>query len=268
MRWGSAIGTFGGGFLIAKYGWRMSFVVIGVVGLLWLPAWRRWKPGPAAVSVQAIKGGPTFAMILQQRSFWGAAIGHFCGNYLSYFVMSWLPYYLVNEWHLSIGSMVRTAGLLYVVDSVSCVATGWIADRCIRGGGSPTFVRKWAMGFGFALAAVALTSCALSGPRTYLYCLAAMAVGSGASNAGTFAFAQTLAGPRAAGKWVGMQNAVANLAGITGPALTGFLVDWTGHFALALASVALVTVAGGLAWVFVVRKLEQVNWPAVQETCA
>ena len=88
-----------------------------------------------------------------------------------------------------------------------------------------------------------------------------MAVGSGALNAGTFAFAQTLAGPRAAGKWVGMQNAVANLAGITGPALTGFLVDWTGHFGLALASVALVTVAGGLAWLFGVRKLEQVNWP-------
>jgi MFS family permease len=179
--------------------------------------------------------------------------------------MSWLPYYLVHERNLSMESMVGTAGVLYIVDSVSCVATGWIADRCIRGGGSPTLVRKSAMAFGFALAAIALTACAASGPRTYLYCLVAMAVGSGGLNAGTFAFAQTLAGPRAVGKWVGMQNAVANLAGITGPALTGLLVEWTGHFGLALISVALVTVGGGLAWVLVVRRLEQVPWAEAEE---
>ena len=265
MRWGAAVGTFGGGMLIAKYGWRMSFIAIGLVGLLWLPAWRRWKPGPPAIPVYAFKGGPTFGMILRERSFWGAATGHFCGSYLTYFVMNWLPYYLVIEWHLSMTSMVGTAGLLYVIDSISCVATGWIADRCIRGGGSPTFVRKWATGFGYSLAAIALVLCALAGERTYLYCLVAMAVGSGIANAGTFAFAQTLAGPRAAGKWTGMQNAVANLAGITGPALTGFLVEWTGHFGLALASVAMVTVGGGLAWVLVVRKLELVNWPDAEE---
>jgi len=123
------------------------------------------------------------------------------------------------------------------------------------------------MGIGFSVAAVALVACSVSGLRTYMYCLVAMAIGSGASNAGTFAFAQTLAGPRAAGKWVGMQNAVANLAGITGPALTGVLVDWTGHFAVALVSVALVTIGGGLAWVLVVRKLEPINWQAVQESC-
>ena len=267
MRWGQAVGTFGGGFLIAKSGWRASFIVIGLVGLLWLPAWKRWKPGAAVLLEKTTGGAPSFAAILQQRSFWGAAIGHFCANYLAYFVMSWLPYYLVTDRHLSIGSMVETAGVLYTVDSISSVVTGWTADRTIRGGTSPTVVRKWAMGIGFSLAAVALAACALSGPRTYLYCLVAMAVGSGASNAGTFAFAQTLAGPRAAGRWVGLQNGVANLAGITGPALTGFLVDWTGSFYAAFGIAALVTLAGGVAWVFGVRKLEQVNWPAAQESC-
>ncbi len=43
MRWGSAIGTFGGGLLIARYGWRAAFVAIGVASLVWLPAWSRWK---------------------------------------------------------------------------------------------------------------------------------------------------------------------------------------------------------------------------------
>jgi MFS family permease len=67
MRWGSAIGTFGGGFLMSRYGWRMSFVVIGLVGLLWLPAWRRWKPARTGRPVHAFEGGPSFAAVLRQR---------------------------------------------------------------------------------------------------------------------------------------------------------------------------------------------------------
>ena len=43
---------------------------------------------------------------------------------------------------------------------------------------------------------------------------------------GVFAFAQTLAGPQAAGKWVGLQTAISNFAGVIAPALTGFLLGY------------------------------------------
>ncbi len=102
---------------------------------------------------------------------------------------------------------------LWVVDSLSSVATGTITDHCIRRGASPTMARKWAMAVGFTLAAVSLVGCAFAGEHTYLACLIACAVGSGTANAGTFAFAQTLAGPHAAGRWVGLQNGIANMAG-------------------------------------------------------
>ena len=55
-------------------------------------------------------------------------------------------------------------------------------------------------------------------------------VGCGIGNSGIWAFSQTLAGPHAVGRWIGLQNGFANLAGVVGPALTGFIVDWTGHF--------------------------------------
>ena len=77
---------------------------------------------------------------------------------------------------------------------------------------------------------------------------------------------QTLAGPRLAGRWIGLQNGVANLSGIAGPPLTGLLVDWTGHFAAALGVAALVAVVGGFAWVLGVRKQEEPEWQAAQET--
>jgi ACS family D-galactonate transporter-like MFS transporter len=261
IRWGSAIGTFGGGLLMAKYGWRNSFIVLGLIGLLWLPAWLRWKPGPPTIPVKIAEGTPSFAAILRQRSFWGSATGHFCGNYLLYFLISWLPYYLVHERHLSMATMGGTAGALYAIDSLSAIAAGWVADRRIRKGGSPALVRKTTMAAGFAVSALGLMACAYAGPHTYLLCLLAIGTGSGIGNSATFALAQTLAGSRAAGRWVGLQNGLANLSGIVGPPLTGFLVDLTGHFSAALAVAALLSVVGGLAWIFGVRKLEPVQWP-------
>jgi MFS family permease len=267
IRWGSAVGTLGGGLLIAKYGWRMAFLAVGVVSLLWLPAWSRWKSGaPSLRAEHGAAGAPSFSAIVKKRSFWGAALGHFSGNYIWYFLISWLPYYLVQERHLSMTSMVGTAGLLYAVDSFAALITGWTSDRCIKGGTSPTVARKSAAGVGFTLAALSVGACAMSTDRTYLWCLVGIAIGCGIANTGNFAFAQTLAGPQAAGRWVGLQNGIANLSGIVGPAFTGYLVDKTGHFGLAFGAAALVMICGGLAWVVGVQKLEQVKWPDAQES--
>jgi MFS transporter, ACS family, D-galactonate transporter len=264
MRWGSAIGTVGGGLLMAAYGWRSTFIAIGIASLLWLPAWSRWKAPPTPVASNADSVTGKFSAILRKRAFWGAASGHFCANYLVYFLMSWLPYYLVHERHLSMAAMSVAAGALWVVDSLTSVATGTITDFCIRQGNTPTLARKSAMALGFSLAAISLVGCAFASERTYLACLIACAIGSGAANAGTFAFAQTLAGPHAAGRWVGLQNGIANMAGVLGPALTGILVDWTGHFAAAFAIAAVITLGGAFAWCLGVNKLEPVDFESTR----
>jgi len=213
-----------------------------------------------------LEGAPSFAAIVKKRSFWGAAIGHFSGNYLLYFLISWLPYYLVQERQLAMTTMVGIAGALYAVDSVGSLVAGWITDRCIKGGDSPNFARKSAMAVGFSLAFVSVTACAFSNERTYLWCLVGIAISCGTCAAGNFAFAQTLAGPQATGRWVGLQNGIANLSGVVGPALTGYVVEKTGHFGVAFGIAALVMIMGGLSWCFGVEKLEQVQFTEVQES--
>jgi len=75
------------------------------------------------------------------------------------------------------------------------------------------------------------------------------------------AFAQTLAGPESAGKWMGLQNGFANSAGIVSPALAGFLLDRTGDFTAAFMITATMMLGGGFAWVFGVGHLEPVVPP-------
>jgi MFS family permease len=263
VRSGPAVGTFGAGLLIAKYGWRPIFIGIGLISLTWLPAWIKWMPR-AGATPRSLPAGPGFADILRQRSFWGVCAGHFSVIYLLYFMLTWLPFYLVHERHLSMQSMAKVASAYYLIDSLSATTTGWLSDFLIRRGHTPTLVRKSAMGIGHTIAAIALAGCAVANSQWFLVWLVAIGVGEGAAGSGPFAFSQTLAGPDATGKWTGLQNGFANLSGVVAPALTGFLVDRTGNFLAPLAVTAVVLAVGGLSWVFGVGRVEQVSWESEQ----
>ncbi len=265
LRLGNAVGTFGAGFLMAKFGWRPVFIGIGLVSLLWLPAWKKWMPRGGHLLTRPITVGPGYMNIFKQRSFWGTCSGQFCCNYLLYFMLTWLPTYLVLERHLSVAMMARVAGLYYLVDAASAISTGWLQDFWIRKGYTPTLVRKSAMAIGFIISAIAISGCAVAGPKTYVAWLMAAGVGCGMTSPGIFAFCQTLAGPQATGKWYGAQNGFSNLAGVVGPALTGFVLERTGNFVAPFAITAALCIAGGLAWVFLVGRVEQIDWGPERE---
>ena len=268
LRCGNAIGTLGAGLLMARFGWRPVVLWIGVASLLWLPAWQKWKPHGGQAAAVPSGHGPGFGDILRQQSFWGTVGGHFCSNYLFYFMATWLPSYLVMERHLSMGSMARTAGLYYFVDAVSAISTGWLQDIAIRSGHSVTFVRKAAMAIGFSTGGVGVVGCALAGEHTYLWWLLIAGWGCGMTSPGLFTFPQTLAGSHAVGKWYGWQNGFANFAGMIGPSLTGFVLQWTGSFLGPFGITAASCLVGVFSWVFVVGRVEQVNWESREHAAA
>jgi cyanate permease len=82
----------------------------------------------------------------------------------------------------------------------------------------------------------------------------------GASSPGVYAMSQILAGPRASGRWVGIQNSVGNLSGIISPWLTGVIVDRTGHFTLAFIACAVVSAAGIIGWIGMIPRLGPIRW--------
>jgi hypothetical protein len=75
-----------------------------------------------------------------------------------------------------------------------------------------------------------------------------------------WAITQTLAGPGASGKWTGLQNAIANLAGVIAPFLTGLILSRTGSFFLAFLSSSFVVLIGAASYLFVVGEVRQVVW--------
>jgi len=261
MALGPAFGTLAGGILMSRFGWRPVFLVVGLTSLLWLLPWLRWMPnGHRDSPSESGLSAPGMLQILEQRSVWGTCVGLFCMNYLMYFLLTWLPFYLTHERHFSLAAMAKIAGLAYFLMAVAATSAGWASDRSIASGKTPTLVRKTFMVAGQVGAGISLAACVVSGPVLSVVCLLLAAAFWGISASNTWAITQTLAGPQAAGKWTGLQNFLGNLAGWIAPVVTGLVVDKTGRFFWAFIITAVIALLGSLSWIFIVGALRQVDW--------
>lgn len=257
---GPALGTLLGGILIARFGWRPFFIVLGIGSMVWLLPWFRWMPRGQHLAARRSREVPGMAEILSQRAAWATFAGHFCANYFWYFLLTWLPFYLVREQHFSMKLMATIGSLAYFVTAAASTVAGWLSDRLIAAGATPTRVRKTCTGAGLGLATVVLAVTLVSDPTLSMVCLMLACVSYGVFASSHWAITQTIAGPDAAGKWTGMQNFVANLAGVAAPVITGLVVDKNSQFFWAFAVAAAVVLAGASVYVFALGPVEPVKW--------
>ncbi|MBI4876153.1 MAG: MFS transporter [Acidobacteria bacterium] len=259
-KFGPALGTLAGGVLMARFGWRPVFVVLGLGSLLWLAPWVKWMPRGEDVAESGSRAAPGLLEILRLRPAWATFAGHFCGNYFFYFLLTWLPFYLVRERHLSMDSMAGVGAAAYLVTAAATTAAGWLADRAIVAGRTPTRVRKTCTVAGLGCATVILAVTVVSDTTLSMVLLMLACASYGVYASSHWAITQTVAGPQAAGRWTGLQNFISNLAGVVAPALTGLVVEKTGHFFWAFAASAAVALAGAGIYLFLLGPVEGVKW--------
>jgi MFS family permease len=265
---GPGFGMLIGGTLMARFGWRPFFIVLGLVSLLWLIPWIKWMPKEQDSSHPDTTGVPSLSEFLRLRSAWGTCIGLFCSNYVNYVLITWLPFYLVRGRHFSMDRMAKIGGSAYLLGAGFATLSGWLSDRWIRAGQTPTRVRKTFVAGGMALAGISLGLAAVTGPALCVIMVVMGVIFFGASASNIWAITQTLAGPQAAGRWTGFQNFVGNLAGIVAPAVTGLVLDRTGQFYWPFAILTAIASAGAISWVFLVGPVEQVVWHKTSQAVA
>jgi MFS family permease len=265
---GPGFGILVGGTLMARTGWRPFFIVLGLASLLWLIPWIKWMP-ERHDSVQVDKSGiPSLLEFVRLRSAWGTCIGLFSVNYVNYLLITWLPFYLVRGRHLSMDGMAKIGGSAYLLGAVFTTFSGWLSDRWIMAGETPTRVRKTFTAAPLALSGILLGLASITTTRLCVVLLFLGVICFGATCSNVWAITQTLAGPRAAGRWTGFQNFVGNLAGVLAPALTGMVLDRTGQFYWPFAILTLIALLGAASWLFVVGPVEPVMWHKKPQTAA
>ncbi|MBZ5667633.1 MAG: MFS transporter [Acidobacteriia bacterium] len=124
-----SFGMLFGGTLMGRFGWRPFFVILGSVSLLWLGPWSIWMPRAKATADHEKKMGPALPEIVARRACVATALGLSCSNYVNYFLLTWLPFYLVRERGFSMNGMAKVGGAMLLTAALAAVASGRLSDH-------------------------------------------------------------------------------------------------------------------------------------------
>lgn len=248
-------------WMLVHYGWRATFSVVGFAALLWLVPWFMATPGQlrAEAPAQPKPDRPGFVQtvtaLVTNRNLLGICLGFFCFDYYWYFLVSWLPDYLVTVRGLTMMKAGIYAALPYFVFGASEPIGGWIADRLIRAGWDETRARKGIVTIAFLTGLLLIPAARVSTPGAAVAlivggCLVGLATGN------LLVILQSCAPPAEIGLWTGIYNFVGNIAGILSPLITGFLIAQTGSYTPPFVLAAALIAVGPLAFWLIVGDLK------------
>jgi MFS family permease len=261
-----------------RYGWRVSFFVLAIVGVIWSVAWYRWyrdtpseKSGVTETEIDEI-GRYSFADNHQMP--WGLALRSttirailltgFCYVFALYFFISWLHTFLVKGRGFTETDLLLSIapGLLGAAGNL---AGGYLSDAMVR-----RFGLKWgrrSVGLvGLSVGSVCTVATILVTQKFATLLLLGF-VYAGITLNQTVALAVALdIGRKYVGGIVGMFNTMCTLGGFLLSVSFGYFVVWFGSYDLALIPIAVMLGIGALAW-FKIDATEELI-PEVNETAA
>ncbi len=274
-------------FLMLTFGWRATFVIMGVAGLLVAMAWFALYRDPKNVALTAeetayrTEDDPpdqrtevTFRewkLLFRFRTTWGMILGYFGCIYLTWIYAAWLPGYLEIERHMSVKATGIAAAIPFACGVVGGVLGGYLADVLVRRGVSPINSRKYPA----AIALLGTSACTLAAAYVTSNTVAVMFISASlflvyVTSTCAWALSSVAAPTNCTASIGAMQNFGGYLGGALAPTVTGLIVQSTGSFVLALVVGAVIGVASAASYLFVVHDpittagMDQLSRPAAR----
>jgi len=244
---GTSIGVIVSGGIVwiaSHWGWQMSFVAIGVIGIVWLYFWQVYFNDPelqqrlGSAELDFIRSDQPQAQqalklpwttLMRYREIWPFLIGKLITDPVWWFYLFWLPSYLDRER----GQNPLNAGIwvavIYTGSSVGSILGGWISSTLMKRGWSVGKARMTAMG----LAAIFMPGSILAYyTESFRVCVAFITLATAchqAWSANLFTNATDLFPQKVSGSVVGLGATAGGIGGMFMTLLAGLAVQWTGN---------------------------------------
>jgi ACS family D-galactonate transporter-like MFS transporter len=268
-KFGPALGAPVGAWFLVNYSWQVMFIATGLVGLLWLAPWllmvRNDLPSKAELTV-ANRSARTVGLgsILASPVVWGGMITNFCYGYFTFYCMTWMPAYLVEQRSLSISRSGLFTFFSFAGIAIVAAVAGWAADRIIARGGNPILVRKAFTIAGFGGGCTVLLGAYAHSLNMALFWNVLSLSLLGLATANNLVLSRlTLIPKQAIGLVTGVQQVATSLAGGVAASLSGWLLHVSGSYDLPMLVILVFLLIGALA----TATLFRAEWaPKVTET--
>lgn len=235
------------------------FIVTGLVGLIWLAPWlllvRNDLPSKAQLA-HANRSARTvsFGSILSSPVVWGGMITNFCYGYFTFYCMTWMPAYLVEQRGLSISRSGLFTFFSFAGIAIVAAIAGWAADRIIARGGNPVLVRKIFTIAGFVGGCTVLLGAYAHSLNMALFWNVLSLSLLGLTTANNLVLSRlTLIPKQAIGLVTGVQQLATSLAGGVAASLSGWLLHVSGSYDLPMLVILVFLLIGALATMILFR---------------
>lgn len=229
--------------IMASYGWRASFYVVGALSLAWVVLWAlSYKEHPKdhpRITQQELDSLPEprkqATKVAWKHLFKRMApvtIVYFCYGWTLWLFLSWIPQYFLHNYDLNLKKSAIFASSVFLAGVIGDTLGGIVTDKIYKRTGSLKYARSWMVSICMLLALFSLV------PLLYTHHLVVSAMSLSAG----FFFAEMTIGPMWAipmdiapqhsGTASGMMNTGSALAAILSPVVGGFLIDRFGNWDL------------------------------------
>jgi MFS family permease len=252
--------------MLSRVGWRWTFGIFGLVGVVWAVAFWRWfrddprdHPAVNAAELELIHsgGGLTashsrvpWAVLVRNRTLIGLCAMYVGAIYGWYFYLTWLPTYLLRARGFDLSQVGWLAAGPLLGIAVGVLAGGWISDH-LRGPLGLRLARTLPGLVGLPLAAACVASAAVvENALTSAWLLSAAAGLAGAGIAPAWAIAVEIGGAHSA-VVSGAMNTFGNLGGALCPVVVGWFVDRFQSWELGLYSISALYLVAAACWLMI-----------------
>jgi MFS family permease len=237
-KFGPAIGAPIAAWLIVSHSWQVMFLATGLVGMLWLVPWlmtvRNDLPSRTQLTASRKSAATVPIMnIMVSPVIWGAMINNFCYGYFTFYCMTWMPAYLVEQKGLTLGRSGLYTFFSFAGIAIMATFAGWVADRIIARGANAVLVRKSFVIAGFVGGTTVLLGAYAQTLEQALFWNVLSLTLLGLATANNLALCKlTLIPKQAIGLATGVQQLATSLAGGVSASLSGWLLHTSGSYDL------------------------------------
>jgi len=235
--------------IAAAWGWRAAFVVMGLVGFLWLLLWLPFYDDPERSkrvtrgeldlirSDTALEGGGekklSWGLILGYRQAWSFIVAKLLTDPVWWFFLTWLPDLFKKKWGLDIKKSWVHLVTIYAIITVLSIAGGWLTGYLARRGGSSSRARKTGM-FIFACCVLPIFFVTQVGPWPAVLLIGIAGAAHQAWSANLFTTTSDMFPKRAVASLVGVGGMAGSAGGFAFPIFAGALLDKMGSSGYAI----------------------------------
>ena len=257
--------------IMLTFGWRTMFVSIGVAGIVMATVWWTLYRDPEAMcnadEIAYLRAGDTertsspvnlrqWRRLFRFRTTWGMIIGSLGSQYLTWMYYTWLPGFLVMQQHMSLAQTGIFAAIPPVAGIVGSVFGGYSTDWFASRGFSPLTSRKIPTIAAFIGTAGMTIATAYAGSNTLVMTLISSSFFlAGLSSAAIWSMVTASAPPDYVGSFASIHLLGGYIGATCSPIVTGFIVDQTGSFMMALLIGAGMELVGAAAFLMVTRPI-------------